>query len=158
MATIFSRFIGALSDLPSLPRLRRIAHGVETVEDRSWLAAALRQYLSAADDDLRLEDALDLSTPPHSPPWWRIDAQQRRDMWIKELARAYAPQPSLAARAEAVELMLKRYAASQWQTDRHLTVLPTETHETPRQLMFYAFEADDAVPSARQLRRILAGK
>lgn len=144
--------------MEGLSRIRRFAYGFETDDDRAWLRAGLKRYLLAADDDLRLEDVFELSTPAHSPPWWRLDAQNRRDMWIRELARAYVARQSISAQADVIEQMLARYAAGQWRFDRCLTRLPADAINTPRQFMFYAFEADAAVPSTRQIRRILASR
>jgi hypothetical protein len=139
-----------------LPRVRRLAHGCDTPEDRTWLAAALKRYLLAADDGLMLKDALELATESRLPSWWRIDALRQRDMGIRDLARSFCPHPSLAQRAETVAQMLTRYAASGWVADQNLISFPDDAIGTPREIMWFIFKADPVVPSPRQLRRILA--
>lgn len=54
--------------------------------DTAWLAAAIRRYDEEAPTGITLEDTLDLSpTAPGAAPWWRREAQRRRDEAIRRI-------------------------------------------------------------------------
>lgn len=54
------------------------------------------------------------------PGWWRLEAINRRDQLLRELASILPRQSSERATAEATLKKLGQYRASQWRRDRAL--------------------------------------
>lgn len=105
-------------------RIRRVAAGKETPDDRAWLSARLGAYLS--DPEQGLERALRLDRAPGEPPWWRVERRQRRDALILRLWRERFPELSAWDAAERILIVQQRYAAAAWRNHRDLTDPPAD--------------------------------
>ncbi len=71
-------------------------------------------------------------------------------------AGEFLPSLTSHARAAALHSELTRYQTSAWSRDRILDNCPTRYVGTIRANLWHALKANDAVPSARTIRRLLA--
>jgi hypothetical protein len=97
----------------AINRLRAIAARLRDDPDAPWFAACVAEYQSGAPHGLTLEDAFGLR-----PGWWRLEAIERRDEILREIAARHFP--ALKARAAAGEIAgrIERYRTATWRRDR----------------------------------------
>lgn len=96
-------------------RLRRIAEAAPALgPDGEWLASALRRYLALAPTGGTMDAALGLARDPGHEPWWRTEAQQRRDDLIREIARLFFAGRARKATAEGIIQAARRYETTGW--------------------------------------------
>jgi len=144
----------------SIEYLREIAlrclSGEPLDEDLSqWLGNALQEFLSH--NCRSIEDALGLKFPQGGIPWWREEANRRRDAALRELAERFYGDLSPCAKAREVRTIASRYAASAWRHDREREEMPRHYVETPHDLLWRAFKSGALMPiGERQLRHIFA--
>ena len=143
--------------LAAVARLRRVIKAADAgeplpAEDAAWLSSAVRDYLNQAPAGLMLEQALGLATPPGGTPWWRTELVAARDTVLRELAAGLAG--TVATRAQALALLVRRYASTGWPYDRRRGAPVPRTLE--RELLFKLFHLDPDPPtSIRRLSDII---
>jgi hypothetical protein len=102
---------------------------------------------------LTLEQALGLATPPGGAPWWRAERAAARDAVLRELAAGFSG--PVATRAQALALLLRRYAATGWPHDRRRGEPFPRTPE--RERLFELFHLDPDPPTTiRRLSDLIA--
>ena len=146
--------------LASIRNLREISRqclsGEALDEDLAdWLGQSIAGYLERR--HRTLEEAFDLIFAQGGIPWWREEANRRRDAALRQLAeRCYGHlTPSRQAREIATAAL--RYAASAWCRDREGEAMPRHYQETSKEWLWRAFRSGAAMPlGERQLRNILA--
>jgi hypothetical protein len=143
--------------LAAVARLRRLVAAAAAgepppPEDAAWLAGAVQDYLDRAPDGVTLEQALGLATPPGGTPWWRTECTAARDTVLRELAARLTG--TVATRAQALALLVRRYASTGWPHDRRRGAPVPRTLE--RELLFRLFHLDPDPPtSIRRLSDII---
>ncbi len=163
--TVFNDLVSSpiarmLGPIDCLDCLREIAlkglSGEPLDEDLSqWLGNALEQFLSRHCQTI--EDALGLKFPQGGIPWWREEANRKRDSALRELAQRFFGDRSPCAKAREIQVIADRYAASAWRHDRDRDELPQHYAGTPRGLLWEAFKSGAIMPIGdRQLRNIFA--
>lgn len=140
---------------PDIGLLRRIAAGAETPADRLVLAERVRAYLHAAPAGASLDSTFGVAPAAGRLPWWRAEQLGARDAALRALAARFYPGQPVAAQAAAIRAVLIAYASSAWRFDRRDTTMPPHYVSTPREMLFDALSASEAVPSARHIRRVL---
>jgi hypothetical protein len=146
---------GALAAVASLRRLVAAAAAGEppSAEDVLRLASGVEAYLERAPDGLTLEAALGLAATPGGTPWWRAERTAARDAVLRELAAELTG--PVATRAQALALLVRRYAGTGWPHDRRRGEPFPRTPE--RELLFKLFRLDPDPPtSIRRLTDIIA--
>jgi hypothetical protein len=136
--------------LAAAERLRRLVPTLaEGDPDAKWLASALARYLGSAPAGLDLDTAVGLATPPGGSPWWRAEAEAERDRLLRELA---GPGPGrVLPRAQMVQRLLRRYAATSWPRDR-----ASKSPSAPNELLYRIFCLDPDPPTGiSRLREII---
>ncbi len=163
--TVFNDLMGSpiarmLGPFDCLDYLREIAlkclSGEPLDEDLSqWLGNALEQFLNRHCQTI--EDAFGLKFPQGGIPWWREEANRKRDSALRELARRFFGDRSPCAKAREIQTIADRYAASAWRHDRNHDEMPERYAGTPHGLLWEAFKSGAIMPiGERQLRNIFA--
>ncbi len=163
--TVFNDLMGSpiarmLGPIDCLDYLREIAlkclSGEPLDKDLSqWLGKALEDFLSR--DCQSIEDGLGLKFPQGGIPWWREEANRKRDSALRELARRFFGDRSPCAKAREIQIIADRYAASAWRHDRNHDEMPERYAGTPHGLLWEAFKSGAIMPlGERQLRNIIA--
>jgi len=123
---------------------------------RHWLGRALAEYL--AHRCPTIEDAMELRGDRGGIPWWREQANRKRDAALRELAARHFAQLSVTAQARQLHTLSLRYAASAWLFDREREAMPPHYAGTSKEWLWLAFAARAPMPiGERQLRHILPG-
>lgn len=123
---------------------------------RHWLGRVLAEYL--AHRCPTIEDAMELRGDRGGIPWWREQANRKRDAALRELAARHFAQLSVTARARQLYTLGLRYAASAWRFDRERETMPPHYAGTANQWLWAAFASGAPMPiGERQLRHILPG-
>jgi len=123
---------------------------------RHWLGRALAEYL--AHRCPTIEDAMALRGDRGGIPWWREQANRKRDAALRELADRHFARLSVTAQARQLYTLSLRYAASAWRFDRERETMPPHYAGTANQWLWAAFASGAPMPiGERQLRHILPG-
>jgi hypothetical protein len=84
-------------------------------------------------------------------------AIRRRDQALRELAQRHFGGLTNTARANRIQQLALRYAASAWRLDRDQQDMPPAYAGTPHESLWHAFKSGATMPlCSRQLRQILA--
>src|SRR5262249_23188086 len=89
---------------------------------RHWLGRALAEYL--AHRCPTIEDAMQLRGDRGGIPWWREQANRKRDAALRELAARHFAGLSLTAQARGGHTLTRRYAGSAWRFDPEPPAMP----------------------------------
>jgi hypothetical protein len=120
----------------------------------SWLSRALEDFL--AHRYRTIEEALGLRFARGGIPWWREEANRKRDAAILALAQGFMAGLSAAAQAREIHRLSIRYAASAWRHDRERPAMPSHYAGTTAEYLYRAFTAGAPMPvGERTLRHIL---
>ncbi len=133
--------------------LRRVLPLLETGgEDARAVAAAFKQYLEHAHEGLTMDVALGLTPKRGGDRWFNLEAIQRRDAAIAELAAVTGATP------KALGELIGRYQTSQWRHDAALDAPPERYRNTPKIWLFHILRhgGGKAPSSERQIGKILA--
>ena len=123
---------------------------------RHWLGRVLAEYL--AHRCPTIEDAMRLRGDRGGIPWWREQANRKRDAALRELAARHFARLSVTAQAREIHTLSLRYAASAWLFDRERAAMPPHYAGTAKEWLWRAFAARAPMPiGERQLRHILPG-
>jgi hypothetical protein len=123
---------------------------------RHWLGRALAEYL--AHRCPTIEDAMQLRGDRGGIPWWREQANRKRDAALRELAARHFARLSVTAQAREIHTLSLRYAASAWLFDRERETMPPHYAGTAKECLWRAFATRAPMPiGERQLRHILPG-
>jgi hypothetical protein len=123
---------------------------------RHWLGRVLAEYL--AHRCPTIEDAMQLRGDRGGIPWWREQANRKRDAALRELAARYFGGLSVTAQAAQLRVLTVRYAASTWRFDRKRDAMPTHYVGCMHEWLWRAFASGAPMPiGERQLRNILPG-
>jgi hypothetical protein len=76
-------------------------------DDAAWLAAGLRRYREGAPLGETLERSLGLAPAVGSLPWWRREAQARRNTALRAIARELLAEFTTAAQANEIAAALR---------------------------------------------------
>ncbi|KQT59979.1 hypothetical protein ASG52_19835 [Methylobacterium sp. Leaf456] len=136
--------------------LRRVAERRESEADREALADRLRSYLDGASAGLSLDAAFGLVPGAGCIAWWRVEALAKRDAALRALAARHYDSLTVRAQASAIRATLSAYASGCWRFDRASLSAPITYIGTEREMLFDVMKARAAVPSARQIRRVLS--
>lgn len=131
--------------MEAVDRIRRVAAGKDTPDDRAWLSARLGAYLS--DPEQGMERALRLDRSPGEPPWWRVERRQRRDALILRLWRERWPELSAWDAAERILIVQQRYAAAAWRQHRDQDTRPADPTAA---LLWEIMKTDLRFPTSRR--------
>jgi hypothetical protein len=119
-----------------------------------WLGTSLDQFLKH--QARTIEDAMGLRFPRGGVPWWMEEAIRKRDAALRELARRFYSELSIAAQAREIQKLAIRYASSAWLRECAATAPPGAYEGTHLQWLWAAFKAGAAMPiGERQLRHVL---
>jgi hypothetical protein len=119
-----------------------------------WLARGIERFLGREARDL--DGAFGLIQAQGGLPWWREEANRRRDDALRRLWRHVCPHDPVTARARRIATLLSRYAASTWRFDRERAEMPPHYAGTAQEFLYRAFRSGAAMPlGERQLRTIL---
>jgi hypothetical protein len=119
-----------------------------------WLGDALARFLEH--ECRSIDDAFGLRLSRGGMPWWREEANRKRDSALRRLARTYFGDLSPSAQATHIATLSTRYAASAWRHDRACDDMPDAYRRTPKELLWTAFASRATMPLGhRQLRHIL---
>jgi len=143
----------AIASLRDIARCCRT--GAQLPADQArFLADALDRFLAHRAPSL--EAALGLRFPRGGVPWWREEAMRRRDAALRALAERHHAGETVTARARAIAVAARRYAATAWREDAHRDAMPAHYAGTPREGLYRAFASGAPMPlGERQLRTIL---
>ena len=120
-----------------------------------WLGRALDAFLARQCGSV--EEAFGLRFPPGGIPWWREEANRKRDAALRELAGRHFERLSPCAQAQRIAQASRRYAATAWLIDRDRREMPEAYRGTMREFLYAAFASGATMPlGERQLRNILA--
>jgi hypothetical protein len=121
-----------------------------------WLAAGVRRYL-AAGGRLRLDQALGITGPSGSTPWWRKRQLAARDLLLFQLWRAHLASLDANAAARAIVGMHKIYVANAWTLDKHRypPAMPDAYAGTPDVFLYQLMKLGVPIPAQRQLTNVL---
>ncbi len=123
---------------------------------RHWLGRVLAEYL--AHRCPTIEDAMELRGDRGGIPWWREQANRKRDAALRELAARHFAELSITARARHMRLLTVRYAASAWRFDRNRAAMPAQYAGSVHEWLWRAFSSGAPMPiGERQLRHVLSG-
>jgi hypothetical protein len=121
-----------------------------------WLGRSLNEFLTQRCRSL--DEALGLQVGRGGIPWWREEANRKRDAALRELAARHLLEHSVTAQARQVHVLSVRYAASAWRFDRDRPSMPPHYAGTPHEWLWLAFSSGAPMPiGERQLRNILPG-
>ena len=121
-----------------------------------WLGQALAEYL--AHRCPTIDDAMHLRGDRGGIPWWREQANRKRDAALRKLAARHFTGLSLTAQAREVHTLTRRYAGSAWRFDRERAAMPAHYAGSAREWVWRAFASGAPMPlGERQLRHILPG-
>ena len=101
----------------AIDNLREIVRCCQTGEQLEqdtamWLGNCIEDFLERK--CATIEEALGLIYPRGGIPWWREDANRRRDEALRQLARRHLAGDTIAAKAQSIHTASLRYAASTW--------------------------------------------
>jgi hypothetical protein len=123
---------------------------------RHWLGRALAEYLTHRCPTI--EDAMQLRGDRGGIPWWREQANRKRDAALRELAARYFGGLSVTAQAARLRVLAVRYAASAWRFDRDRAAMPVHYAGGVHEWLWRVFSSGAPMPiGERQLRHILSG-
>jgi hypothetical protein len=124
---------------------------------RHWLGSVLAKYL--AHRSPTIEDAMQLRADRGGIPWWREQANRKRDTALRELARRHLAHLSVTAQARQVHTLCVRYGASAWRFDRERQAMPAHYADTANEWLWMAFASGATMPiGERQLRTVLSSR
>jgi hypothetical protein len=144
----------------TIQQLRDISHRMKSGaplddDQRHWLGRAFEDFLARRCRSI--EEAMGLRFPKGGVPWWREEANRRRDAALRSLAANHLAGMAIAAQARAIRMLTIRYAASAWRFDRALKSMPPRYAGGPHEWLYRAFASRAPLPiSERSLRNILA--
>jgi hypothetical protein len=119
-----------------------------------WLGRSLHEFLTHRCRSV--DEALGLQTGRGGIPWWREEANRKRDAALRELAARHFSGLSVTAQARQVHVLAVRYAASRWRFDRTRTTMPPSYAGGTHEWLWLAFSSGAPMPiGERQLRNIL---
>ncbi len=122
---------------------------------RRWLGRVLAEFLAHRSPSI--EDAMKLRGDRGGIPWWREQANHKRDVALRELAGRYFAGLSTTAQARQVRLLAIRYGASAWRFDRDRREMPAHYAQSAHEWLWRAFSSGAPMPiGERQLRTIFA--
>lgn len=123
-------------------------------EQLRWLGCSLDQFLTHRCRSI--DEALGLQTGRGGIPWWREEANRKRDAALRELAARHFAGLSVTAQARQLHMLAARYAASTWRFDRTRTTMPPGYGGGTHEWLWLAFSSGAPMPiGERQLRNIL---
>jgi hypothetical protein len=143
----------------AIQELRDISERIKTgapLSDgqRIWLGRAFEDFLARRSRSI--EEAMGLSFPKGGLPWWREEANRKRDAALKALADRHFAHMTVAAQARTIRALTVRYAASAWRLDRTVTAMPRHYAGGAHEWLYCAFASGAPLPvSERSLRHIL---
>jgi hypothetical protein len=119
-----------------------------------WLGRSLNEFLTKRCRSV--DEALGLQAGRGGIPWWREEANRKRDAALRELAARHLADLSRTAQARQVRVLSARYAASAWRFDRAQESMPPHYAGTAHEWLWLAFTSGAPMPiGERQLRNIL---
>ena len=125
-----------------------------TGEQKLWLGRAFDDFLSHRCQSI--DAAMHLCFPRGGIPWWREEANRKRDAALRAMAEALFADFSVTARARHIRMLTVRYAATAWLIDRRLTAMPVQYIGGLKEFLYRAFACGASLPvSERTLRCIL---
>jgi len=123
-------------------------------EQNQWLGRALDDFLSHRCPSI--DAAMHLCFPRGGIPWWREEANRKRDAALRAMAEAVFADLSVTAQARHIRMLTVRYAATAWLIDRRLTAMPVQYIGGLKEFLYRAFACGASLPvSERTLRCIL---
>lgn len=145
-----------LMAIDNLREIARCCHNGEPLEQDTamWLGNSIEDFLDRK--CATIEEALGLIFPRGGIPWWREEANRRRDAALRKLARRFYADHSISAKSKAIHTASCRYAASSWRFDKNRNQVPDTYVGTPKEYLWDAFDSGATMPiSERHLRSIL---
>jgi hypothetical protein len=125
-----------------------------TEPQTSWLGRVLDDFL--AHRHRSIEEAMGLRFPRGGIPWWRDEANRKRDAAILALAQRFMAGMSVTAQAREIHCLSIRYAASAWRHDRERPAMPSHYAGSAAEHLYRAFASGAPMPvGERTLRHIL---
>ena len=127
-----------------------------------WVAGAFAAYLEGHANGLTLDECFGITVSPERRLKLASMRRRYRNACIRWLAKHSWPELSTNKQAAKVHAQLMRYEKGRWRFDRHDDFIPHEYLGEGSEILFRILNASKelgtAIPSARQLRRILAIK
>lgn len=145
--------------LIAIERLQRISERCREgrpleAELAGWFGQCLATFLERGASSF--DEAFGLASRHGGVPWWKQMQIRERDDALRALAANLAADASLRARAQEIERLAVRYAASAWRIDRDKGRMPDSYAGTPREQLWRAFRSGAPMPlGERQIRNIL---
>lgn len=119
-----------------------------------WLGRSLQEFL--AHRCRSVDEALGLQAGRGGIPWWREEANRKRDAALRQLAARHLAGLSITAQARQLHVLTVRYAGSTWRFDRTRPAMPTSYTGSVHECLWLAFSSGAPMPiGQRQLRNIL---
>jgi hypothetical protein len=126
----------------------------DTDDQLRWLGRSLHEFLTHRCRSV--DEALGLQTGRGGIPWWREEANRKRDAALRELAARHFAGLTVTAQARQVHVLAVRYAASTWRFDRTRPAMPPSYACSAHEWLWLAFSSGAPMPiGQRQLRNIL---
>ena len=120
-----------------------------------WLGEAIDGFLTR--QFCTLDEGFGLIFPRGGIPWWREEANRKRNAALCHLAETFLDELALGMQAQEIWTAARRYAASTWRFDRDNDDMPAHYVGTPKECLWQAFKSSAPMPiGERQLRTILA--
>ena len=126
--------------------------------DARWFAARFAAYLTGAFPPRDLDAALGLRPAPGQRSFDTAERLAARDELYRRLARKHFPDLRPTKQAYAVQRTIRRYVASAWRNEQHLTMC-RHGPGTLKALLWQILTLDGGrVLSSKRLRKILAAR
>lgn len=140
----------------AIDRLRRIAARLVELgdADSDWFAAALTQYESSARFGLSIDEALGLRPGRGQTAWWEMEANNRRDELIRQIAKRFFGDLVQRDAAAAIIGKARLYESATWKTHRQFTSPPESIQGSLRGDLFLLLKTG-APLSVRTAQRAL---
>jgi len=149
------------SPVHAITRLREVVARLAELEDGGgeagrWFVNVMIEYQSGAHLRLRLDEAAGLIPKPGHNWWWEAEKLQRRDEYLREIARRFcAPAGRRRLKDQIIEY-LEKYEAGRWKRDKPFKLPPEAYRGTVQELLFYVLKCGPA-PGPRAIERAVSG-
>lgn len=110
----------------------------------NWLGDAIDGYLTRQSQTL--EEAFGLVFPRGGIPWWREEANRKRDAALRGLAETFFDGFGLAEQCQEIWTAATRYAGSAWRFDQNEEDMPSHYAGTQKEWLWQAFKSGAPMP------------